>query len=227
MREATRDRLTAASLARLTAPDTDAETFRAHARFALDDLPALTTRPDQIKQLRQTILNLAVRGKLVAQDANDEPASELLKRIAAEKARLVKAGTLKAERKMKEPTSPIELFELPRGWTWTRLQSICISISDGDHQPPPKSETGVPFLVIGDVRTEKQSTTTPSAGCRTNTSTASTPYESLSLATCSIRLSDHSEFRCQFEATIRSAYRDTSVFCDRQSQSIYTQSPCF
>jgi type I restriction enzyme S subunit len=63
-REATRDRLTTASLTRLTAPDTDAETFRSHARFALDALPALTTRPDQIKTLRQTILNLAVQGKL-------------------------------------------------------------------------------------------------------------------------------------------------------------------
>ena len=62
-REAVRDRLAAASLARLNAPDP--ETFQADARFALDALPALTTRPDQIKQLRQTILNLAVRGKLV------------------------------------------------------------------------------------------------------------------------------------------------------------------
>ncbi len=61
-REATRDRLTAASLARLNAPDP--ETFPADARFALDALPALTTRPDQIKRLRQTIFNLAVRGKL-------------------------------------------------------------------------------------------------------------------------------------------------------------------
>ena len=75
-REATRDRLAAASLARLNAPDPD-DTFRDHARFALDALPALTTRPDQIKQLRQTILNLAVRGKLVPQDPNDEPASEI------------------------------------------------------------------------------------------------------------------------------------------------------
>ena len=81
-REATRDRLTAASLARLNAPNP--ETFRADARFALDALPALTTRPDQIKALRQTILNLAVRGKLVPQDSKeeiakcyiDEPASE-------------------------------------------------------------------------------------------------------------------------------------------------------
>jgi hypothetical protein len=80
VREATR--LAAASLARLNAPDP--ETFRADARFALDVLPAITTRPDQIKALRQTILNLAVRGKLVPQDPNDEPASESLKRIAKE-----------------------------------------------------------------------------------------------------------------------------------------------
>ena len=83
-REATRDRLTTASLARLTAPDTtqassgkvetgfpsdDAQTddsdFPAHAAFALNALPALTSRPHQIKSLRQTILNLAVQGKLV------------------------------------------------------------------------------------------------------------------------------------------------------------------
>jgi type I restriction enzyme S subunit len=82
-REAVRDRLTAASLARLNAPDP--ETFEADARFSLNALPALTTRPDQIKRLRQSILNLAVRGKLVPQHPNDEPASELLKRIAKEK----------------------------------------------------------------------------------------------------------------------------------------------
>jgi hypothetical protein len=84
-REANRDRLTAASLARLTAPDADPAEFPANARFALATLPALTTRPDQIKPLRQTILNLAVRGKLVEQDPTDEPASELLKRIALER----------------------------------------------------------------------------------------------------------------------------------------------
>jgi type I restriction enzyme, S subunit len=69
-REAKRDRLSAASLARLNTPDP--ETFTADARFTLEALPALTTRPNQIKQLRQTILNLAVRGKLVPQDPSDE-----------------------------------------------------------------------------------------------------------------------------------------------------------
>ena len=77
-REATRDRLAAACLARLNEPDP--ETFRDDARFALNNLAALTTRSDQISQLRQMILNLAVRGKLVRQDPKDEPASELLYR---------------------------------------------------------------------------------------------------------------------------------------------------
>lgn len=154
-REATRDRLTTASLARLTASDTTSETFPAHACFAIDALPALTTRPDQIKALRQTIRNLAVRGKLVEQDSDEEPASVLLKRIESEKARLVKVGALKPERRSKEADLKVERFELPSGWAWTSLQSVCLSISDGDHQPPPKSEAGVPFLVIGDVRTKK------------------------------------------------------------------------
>lgn len=70
-REATRDRLTTASLARLTAPDADAAEFPANARFALDTLPALTTRADQIKSLRQTVLNLAVRGKLVESSGSE------------------------------------------------------------------------------------------------------------------------------------------------------------
>ena len=83
-RESRRDKLAAASLHRLN-NGADADEFREHARFHLRHLPRLTTRPEHIQQLRQTILNLAVRGKLVPQDPNDEPASELLKRIQAEK----------------------------------------------------------------------------------------------------------------------------------------------
>lgn len=120
-REATRDKLTAASLAQLNA--SVPETFQAVSRFALDALPSLTARPDQIKPLRQTILNLAVRGKLVSQDTNDEPASELIKKIESEKARLVKSGKAR-----KSETGDITADEfpyaLPEGWTWTRLGSI-------------------------------------------------------------------------------------------------------
>ena len=72
-RETRRDRLTAATLHGLN-NGSDGPAFRDHVRFALDHLPHLTSRPEQITQLRQTILNLAVRGKLVPQDPKDEPA---------------------------------------------------------------------------------------------------------------------------------------------------------
>ena len=79
-REEARNRFAAASLAQLRSPDPDPGAFKAQATFALDNLAPLATRPDQIPALRQTILDLAVRGKLVAQDPNDEPASESIER---------------------------------------------------------------------------------------------------------------------------------------------------
>ena len=128
-REATRDRLATASLARLNAPDQ--ETFQHDVAFALNNLAPLTTRPDQIKALRQTILNLAVRGTLVPQDPNDEPASELLKRIAAEKARLAKSGTIR-KRKTSEPAPPDSLaFELPSGWAAAKLSDVLTELQTG------------------------------------------------------------------------------------------------
>ena len=148
-REATRDRLTAASLARLNAPDPDTDTFRNHAAFAFENLVPLTTRLDQIKALRQTILNLAVRGKLVEQDPADEPASELLKRITAEK-----VGGRKKTKPTTNLTSSITGWDVPQGWVIIDLQSVCASITDGDHLPPPKTESGIPFLVIGNVRSQ-------------------------------------------------------------------------
>lgn len=74
-----------------------------------------------IKKLRELILELAVRGKLVPQDSNDEPASELLKRIAAEKAELVKLGKIKKPKPLPEISEEEKPFELPEGWEWVRL----------------------------------------------------------------------------------------------------------
>lgn len=127
-REATRDRLTASSLTRLTASDADPKDFPDNARFALATLPALTTRPDQIKPLRQTILNLAVRGKLVEQDPKDEPAAELLKRIAAIKADLIKAGLAKREKPSDRDAFP---YELPLAWSWCTLSHLSKLITKG------------------------------------------------------------------------------------------------
>jgi type I restriction enzyme S subunit len=151
-REGVRDRLAAASLARLNEPNP--ETFQADARFALDALSALTMRPDQIKALRQTILNLAVRGKLVPQDPNEEPASELLKRIAKEIAAYSKAN--RVSQVQVAPITDDDLpFTAPNGWKWTRLCALFKVITDGDHQPPPRAEEGTAFLTIGNITTGK------------------------------------------------------------------------
>jgi len=157
-REATRDRLTAASLARLTAPDTAPADFPANARFALDTLPALTSRPDQIKAHRQTILNLAVRGKLVEQDPADEPASELLNRIAAERAAFLdddypnpsEAKTQK--KKQARQQLPAKLPELPRGWSWATLQQCSLMVIDCKNKTAPYSSSGIKLVRTTNVR---------------------------------------------------------------------------
>jgi type I restriction enzyme S subunit len=147
-RERVRARLAAASLARLNAPDP--ETFQADARFALDALPALTARPDQIKQLRQTILNLAVRGKLVAQDPNDEPAAELLKRIATE--RMGPQAVKKARRNGEvEISSLLAGIPLATGWRWTNIDEIALSMRYGTSTKCEYATPGVPVLRIPNV----------------------------------------------------------------------------
>ena len=149
-REETRDRLAKASHARLSAPDTDTEAFRANARFAINVLPQLSARADQVKHLRQTILNLAVRGRLVEQDPGDEPASDLLQRIVAEKARLVKLGEIKPRKLKSRPREhPLE-FETPIGWQLTDLGSVATKITDGAHKTPTYVSAGVPFVSVKD-----------------------------------------------------------------------------
>ena len=110
------------------------------------------------QKLRQRILDLAIRGKLVPQDPNDEPASVLLDRIRAEKERLIAEGKLKRPKAKKSTdkshyqnfTPP---FDIPTSWEWVRLEDICFVITDGDHQAPPKANDGIPFLVISDIIT--------------------------------------------------------------------------
>ena len=91
------------------------------------------------KKLRQKILDLAIHGKLVPQDPNDEPASVLLERIRAEKEALIKEGKIKRAKKTTTSDTPHYEnvpFEVPDGWCWCRLDSICTKIVDGDHNPP-------------------------------------------------------------------------------------------
>ena len=123
-------------------------------------------------QLKKSILQEAVQGKLVSQDPADEPASILLERIRAEKEQMIKAGKIKRDkhesvifrrdnshyekRGSKEVCIDDELpFDIPENWCWSRLSTLCKSISDGDHQPPPQVPSGIPFVVISNVSSGK------------------------------------------------------------------------
>ena len=116
--------LAKASYARLSKPDPNPATFRAHARFAISVLPKVTDSLDQIGQLRRTILNLAVRGKLVDQDPNDEPASDMLKRIALERVRLIHSGVLRKRKAL--PTIQTLPMDVPENWECVELGELFI-----------------------------------------------------------------------------------------------------
>jgi type I restriction enzyme S subunit len=103
-----------------------------------------------IKKLRELILELAVRGKLVPQDANDEPASALLERIENEKARLIRDGKIKKDKPLAAITDDEKLFVLPQGWEWARFSDYATDIATGPfgsmiHQTD-YVEGGVPLI---------------------------------------------------------------------------------
>lgn len=95
----------------------------------LSHLNLLASAPGGVTRLRELILTLAVQGKLVPQDPKDEPACELLKKIRAEKTRLIAEGKIKRDKPLAELRDDEKPFELPKGWEWVRLPEIYYSIS--------------------------------------------------------------------------------------------------
>ena len=104
-----------------------------------------------IKKLRELILELAVRGKLVPQDPNDEPASVLLERIAAEKAQLVKDKKIKKPKALPEISEGEKPFEVPEGWEWCRVADIASLISGKGFKKSEYKETGARLFQIANV----------------------------------------------------------------------------
>ncbi len=117
-------RLNNAALDRLTTAR-KADDFTAAWQLVRDNFDLLYTTPETTAKLRQCILQLAVQGKLVPQDPNDEPASALMKRIKAEKERLVKEKKIRKS----DPLPPVAAdempYELPQGWEWAKIDEIC------------------------------------------------------------------------------------------------------
>lgn len=112
--------------------------------------------PDGIPKLRELILKLAMQGKLVPQNPNDSPASELLRSIEAEKKRLVKERKIKAPKTLPDVTASDEPYSLPHGWQWVRLGAIGNiyngnSINASEKESKYAGVEGLPYIATKDV----------------------------------------------------------------------------
>lgn len=157
-RESRRDRLAAASLHHLN-NGADADAFCNHARFYFNHLRHLTTRPEHVKQLRRTILNLALRGRLTspwrATAEIEETAQEFLRSV--QNARKKAWDSKQALGSGREYLSPTEfdrenLPMIPDSWVWASADAVCSQITDGEHIQPRYQAEGLPMLTAKHVR---------------------------------------------------------------------------
>ena len=138
-------------LAALTNAANQGEFKQAWARVAAH-FDTLFTTEQSVEQLKQTILQLAVMGKLAEQDPADEPAGVLLERIAAEKARLVQEKKIKKQRALPEISEGEKVFELPEGWAWCRIWDVAELITSGSRDwAKYYSDSGAIFVTMGNL----------------------------------------------------------------------------
>jgi type I restriction enzyme S subunit len=112
----------------------------------LSNLNLLAQAPNGVARLRELILTLAVQGKLVPQDPKDEPASELLKKIRAEKDRLIAEGKIKRDKPLAEIGGEEKPFELPVGWVWQMLAEVGAWAIGSGFPHEAQGREGLPIL---------------------------------------------------------------------------------
>jgi type I restriction enzyme S subunit len=141
-----RDRLAATTHHHLRNGE-DADARHSHAQFFISHLPRLTINPEQIKQLRQTILDLLVHGQLVTQDPYDEPASSLLQRIQEEQKDLMRRRTIKAKLLNESKIQNDSLTSLPDSWEWTTLAKLLVFGPQNGISPSASSRPDAPKAI--------------------------------------------------------------------------------
>ena len=140
-RETRHAALARASLARFADAPTPANLqFLFHSSFIIPP-----------SSLRKSILTLAVQGKLVPQDPNDEDAEVLLQRVDAEREQLAKSKKIRRQDLLGPVADGAIPFDIPASWQWRYLADVCFLITDGAHHTPQYLESGVPFLSVRDV----------------------------------------------------------------------------
>ncbi|HEY8907627.1 MAG TPA: restriction endonuclease subunit S [Rhodoferax sp.] len=139
-------------LCTLTDSETPAQLLENWQRIATH-FDLLLDRPQAVDALEQTILQLAVRGLLVPQDPQDEPASVLLKKIRAEKDKLILEGKIKRDKPLPPIAEDEQPFALPPGWEWVRVGSIGITQTGGTpaSSNPEYFDGNFPFIGPGQI----------------------------------------------------------------------------
>ncbi len=119
--------------------------------FITNNFETLYHTPEAIDNLKKNILNEAVRGRLVPQNPTDEPASELLKKIEAEKQRLYEAGEIRKPKALPPITEEEIPFEIPESWEWVKLADISISFNNGISKRSGKEGQEIPVIRLADI----------------------------------------------------------------------------
>jgi type I restriction enzyme S subunit len=132
-----------------------AEEFQTSWQRIAEHFDVLFTTEHSIEQLKQTILQLAVMGKLVPQNPSDEPASVLLEKIAEEKSQLIKDKKIKKQKSLPAITDEEKPFELPSDWEWSRIIDAALFTEYGTSEKAFEGTDGVPVLKMGDIQSGK------------------------------------------------------------------------
>jgi len=123
----------------------DKTSFNSAFNFITNNFSSLYSVKENVENLKKAILQLAMMGKLVPQDVNDQPASELLKEIQSEKKKLLADGKIKKQKPLPK-IKPEEIpYELPDGWDWCRLNEA-VDVRDGTHDSPKYHNKGIPLV---------------------------------------------------------------------------------
>lgn len=103
------------------------------------------------EDMKKSLLQYAIQGKLVEQRPEEGTAEELFTQIQEEKQRLIAEKKIKKEKPLPEITEDEKPFDIPESWKWVRLLDVCKTVADGDHQAPPQVPSGIPFLIISNI----------------------------------------------------------------------------
>ena len=147
-------KLNSAALDRMFSAENQEE-FKQNWQRICDNFDLLYDNPENVGKLKQAILQLAVQGKLVEQNPEDEPASGLIEKIEAERERLVKKGEIKKNKPRPHIEAAEMPYDLPETWEWGRVDEVAKNVEYGTSEKASEVESGIPVLRMNNVQNGK------------------------------------------------------------------------